>query len=109
VPYAAGQAAGLVQEQAKSMRGKAQQEFNRNNETGGNTIYNDAAALEQARDLLAPREELFTAGKGKRPFAGDEGPSVTYHLRSKHTIPSRASTRFRRATRSRSLRWPSWR
>ncbi|HEV3119432.1 MAG TPA: mucoidy inhibitor MuiA family protein [Gemmataceae bacterium] len=87
VPYA-GQSLDVVQQQAKSLRGKAQHEFNRNNEMGGNTSYNNAAALEQARDLLAPREELF-AGKGRHPLGGDEGPSVTYHLRSKYTIPSR--------------------
>ena len=87
--YTPNAPAELIQQQARSLRGKAQKEFNRNNDTTGNSIYNNAAALEQARDLLAPREELLAAGKGKPGGAGDEGPSVTYHLRSRLSIPSR--------------------
>jgi uncharacterized protein (TIGR02231 family) len=72
------------------MRGKGQAEFNRRNDEGGNWIYNSAAALEQARDLLNPKEELFASNKSKPGVASaDSGPSVTYHLRSALSIPSR--------------------
>jgi uncharacterized protein (TIGR02231 family) len=50
--------------------------------------YNEAAALDQTRELLQPKEMLLAAGK-RSPSGGEEGPSVTYHLRSKLSVPSR--------------------
>ncbi|HEV3081371.1 MAG TPA: mucoidy inhibitor MuiA family protein [Gemmataceae bacterium] len=89
VPYQHEASFGVIQQQAKSLRGKGQQEFNRNNETSGNSIYNNAAALEQAWDLLCSKEDFLAVTKGRPARPGDEGPSVTYHLRGKLTIPSR--------------------
>jgi uncharacterized protein (TIGR02231 family) len=78
-----------LQSKAKVLRGQAQQEFNRKNDQGGNTIYNTAAALEQTRDLLQSKEELLASQKGQGGVVADDGPSVTYHLRGKLSIPSR--------------------
>jgi hypothetical protein len=80
--------ASEVAQQARSLRGKGQQEFNRKNDLIGSTYYNSAAALEQCRDLLAPREELL-AVRGTDRGLGDEGPSVTYHLPTTFSVPSR--------------------
>jgi hypothetical protein len=81
---------GDLRKQARSLRGQAQQEFNRRNDDSGNTIYNNAAALEQAQDLIQTKEELQAANKGKQmSSAVDDGPSVTYHLRSRLSVPSR--------------------
>src|SRR5262249_16897143 len=51
-------------------------------------ILNDAAAWEQTLDLIKSSEELagFKLRKGK---SANEGPSVTYHLKSKLSVPSR--------------------
>src|SRR5262249_47521274 len=80
--------ASEVAQQARSLRGKGQQEFNRKNDLVGSTYYNSAAALEQCRDLLAPREELLAA-RGTVRASGEEGPSVTYHLPTTFSVPSR--------------------
>ncbi len=54
---------------------------------------NEAAALEQNLDLMQSRDEvLANLKKGKGPIAGPagtDGPSVTYHLPNKLTVPSR--------------------
>jgi uncharacterized protein (TIGR02231 family) len=84
-----GQSAGDYAKEAHRLRSQAQKEFAGNKpEEGGKTI-NEAAALEQAKDLLATREE---EAKQAREFraAGKEGPSVTYHLPARLTVPSRA-------------------
>ncbi len=56
-------------------------------QAGGKQV-NDAAALEQYRDLLVSREEL----RKDAPLAGGlvgDGPSVTYRLKTKLSLPSR--------------------
>jgi len=54
---------------------------------------NEAAALEQNLDLMKSRDEVLAdLKKGKGPIAGPagtDGPSVTYHLPNKLTVPSR--------------------
>jgi hypothetical protein len=52
---------------------------------GGKQV-NDAAALEQFRELLVSKEEI---GKDATGTLGD-GPSVTYRLKTKLTLPSRS-------------------
>jgi hypothetical protein len=78
-----------LQKQARSLRGQAQQEFNRKNDQTGNTIYNNAAALEQARDLIQSKEEILAANKPGAGGSADEGPTVTYHLHGRLSVPSR--------------------
>jgi uncharacterized protein (TIGR02231 family) len=85
----ARQGMGMVQQQAQGLRGKAQQEFNRNNDEQGNWIYNTAAALEQAEDLLRAKEELLASGQPAAGRSRYEGPSVTFHLQAKLSVPSR--------------------
>jgi hypothetical protein len=79
----------VIAQQAQSLRGKAQTAFNFKNTIDGENFYNEAAALEQQRDLLQSRDEVL-AKKGKLGrLSADEGPSVTYHLRSRLSVPSR--------------------
>jgi hypothetical protein len=92
----AGRAAGAMQQpppaelakKAKQLRLEAQQFYNFNSiEMGGRTI-NEAAALEQTRDLLAKDEDFKNQAKAGEPEHG-EGPSVTYHLDTPLSVPSR--------------------
>jgi hypothetical protein len=57
-------------------------------------LLNDAAALEQNLDLMRSRDEILAQlKKRKGPALADptntDGPSVTYHLTGKLTVPSR--------------------
>jgi len=56
-------------------------------------LLNEAAAIEQNLDLMRSRDEVLAdqkKGKGSSIGpAGTDGPSVTYHLNSKLTVPSR--------------------
>jgi hypothetical protein len=69
----------------KSGKGKEQQEAQK--------WLNDAAAYEQNLDLIKSREEVLAALKKKGHAAAapttTDGPSVTYHLPNKLTVPSR--------------------
>lgn len=79
--------AGLNQK-AQQLRGEAQSNYIGNNPTFGGKLINDAAALEQNWDLLGRDDDL----KKRSPMVANpagEGPSVTYHLQSALTIPSR--------------------
>jgi Domain of unknown function (DUF4139)/N-terminal domain of unknown function (DUF4140) len=57
-------------------------------------LLNEAAAIEQNLDLMrSPEEVIADKAKKKQPIAvgpaGTDGPSVTYHLPNKLTVPSR--------------------
>jgi hypothetical protein len=57
-----------------------------------NKFLNDAAAYEQNLDLMRSRDEVLAELKKKHAASGPmstDGPSVTYHLNSKLTVPSR--------------------
>ncbi|MBV9122715.1 MAG: mucoidy inhibitor MuiA family protein, partial [Planctomycetes bacterium] len=76
------------EKQALTLRGEAQKAYTGNNVKGGGQLINDAAALEQAKDLLATKEEELK-NKPMSTSGGTEGPSVTYHLGTKLAVPSR--------------------
>jgi uncharacterized protein (TIGR02231 family) len=67
---------------SQQLRKQAQVEMNSNNGTVAWQINNDAAALEQTNELL----QADQAGGDLQPR---EGPSVTYHLKHRLTVPSR--------------------
>ena len=82
-----GQQSMDLQGQARAYRQRAQEELNRNKIQTGNTLANEAAALEQTWHLLVAREE---PGAERNDFNHDiEGPSVTYPLPAQLSIPSR--------------------
>jgi hypothetical protein len=73
---------------AKDLRRRAQQELNQRKGRAGNEIWNYAGALDQARDLVLNPEGRIS-GKEKPRASQNEGPSVTYHLNARLTVPSR--------------------
>ncbi len=93
-----GRDSRMFRDQSRELRKKAQEELiGQRVETGQNFI-NAAAALEQADELLAKKDEKEgkledkeQRGEGELAAATTihEGPSVTYHLRSPLTVPSR--------------------
>jgi hypothetical protein len=83
------EAAETYSRNAESLRGRAQQELNFKRMGEGDLLFNEAAAWEQARDLVVSAQEKSLV-KGLFARSGqNEGPSVTYHLASKLTVPSR--------------------
>src|SRR5262249_43488480 len=79
-----------VNEALKSLRQQAQQVGNRKNDNNSAEIWNYAGALEQARDLVLADEQKASAGKRLPARAENhEGPSVTYQLPSRLSVPSR--------------------
>ncbi len=86
----------MYRDQSRELRQKAQRELIVNNPEGGKAFINEAAALEQADELLARKDDRDEKAEPQQAFkmadaatATHEGPSVTYHLRSRLTIPSR--------------------
>lgn len=82
--------ASELNETARVLRQQAQVEQNQKKESGANEIWNYAGALEQARDLALADDLAKPSGKIAAIRAPrNEGPSVTYHLNAKLTVPSR--------------------
>jgi hypothetical protein len=79
-----------VNDALKQLRAQAQEEGNRKKDKDSIETWNYAAALEQARDLVLLDDQKAT-GKGlpHQPPSHNEGPSVTYHLAAKLSVPSR--------------------
>jgi uncharacterized protein (TIGR02231 family) len=74
-----------LEEQSKHLRARAQKDFNEKQMGRGISLYNSAAALDQSWELLNPE----AAVKRGCALAVREGPSVTYHLATQLTVPSR--------------------
>ena len=85
----------MFRDQSRELRKKAQAELIGNRAEAGQNFINEAAALEQADELLAKKDDKAEDQKPDRAGALaaattiHEGPSVTYHLRSRLTVPSR--------------------
>ncbi len=78
-----------LNELSRNLRNFAQRELNKKGEeVAGNDLWNAAGALEQARDLVLNLEET-SKRKGMGRGTKNEGPSVTYRLNAKLTVPSR--------------------
>ncbi len=75
-----------LDQQARGLQQQAQSNFNSQNVDLGNTQANQSAAIESYRDLVADRAE--TAGRAVADAAAF-GPSVTYRLKAKLTVPAR--------------------
>jgi hypothetical protein len=76
-------------EAARGLRSEAQKDVNVKNSQRGNEIYNYAAALEQARDLVLVADEKKTGAGHLASSNKNEGPSVTYALPHRISVPSR--------------------
>jgi len=78
-----------IQEQSTNLRAQSRDNYNGKNTTLGSQLANEAAALEQFRDLLAVREEIVKTDGFSTGIIGN-GPSVTFRLKNKLTLPSRS-------------------
>lgn len=77
-----------IETQAKGLRGMAAANSVQQKAAEAGKNWNDAAALEQFRDLLLSREQV-TRSDLIMDLNG-EGPSVVYPIRTKLTLPSRS-------------------
>jgi uncharacterized protein (TIGR02231 family) len=76
--------------QAGGQRAMAQQEYLKKDVGNAARLYNEAAALESNWELLHSTREELLAMRGLRPRnSAEEGPSVTYHIPTKLSVPSR--------------------
>jgi len=78
---------GANVQQAQSLRGKARQEYNSKNSMAGGDLINQASALEQTNEILSIAQKDDQQKQGGR--VAHEGQSVTYHLDTRLTVPSR--------------------
>jgi uncharacterized protein (TIGR02231 family) len=78
-------------DKAQQLRRAARDALNANQSDEGWVGNNSAAALEQANELLAQLDDDSAAGAELKRIArvAREGPSVTYHLKTHLTVPSR--------------------
>ena len=74
--------------QSQNLRQEAQDNFNTKNPVFGNSLANEAAALDQYRDLILSDAEIKQSELDGIPNEG--GPSVTYRLDTKVSLPSRS-------------------
>lgn len=100
------QAGGLmnfkqIEQQSQQLRGKAQQEYNANRALDAAKTINDAAALEQWCDIaMLNDQDQDRLNLGSDELASfKEGPTVTYNLPSKLSIPSRRDEQVLQMTR----------
>jgi uncharacterized protein (TIGR02231 family) len=75
------------QQRALAERQQGQQAFNREDMKGGNFAYNSAAARVQQMELIASDDAAASA-------PASAGATVSYHLSTRHTIPSRNDQQF---------------
>jgi len=75
-----------LEDQVRSLRNKAQKDFNEKKQSSGVGLFNTAAALDQSWELLNP-DQAVQRGCA---LAVREGPTVTYAIKSKLVLPSRA-------------------
>ncbi len=74
---------------SKDLRRQVADNYREKKEQAAGDLANNAAALEQFRDLFAGKEEMISAAAAPEGAVG-EGPSVTYKLPTRLTIPSRS-------------------
>ena len=82
--------------QAEAFRGQAREALVGNDGQAGGALLNQAAALDQAEELLAVRDDP----KAKGGAAPTEGPGVTYRLKARQSVPSRSEPQLVEVGRS---------
>jgi hypothetical protein len=89
VTFNPDQGQGKLAKEAEMFRKKALDEANKQNFKDAGKYLNSAAALDLNCELQKTKEELQAEQiKGLRS-THDEGPSVTYHLANRYSVPSR--------------------
>ena len=87
-PYGRANAKDLG-EAVQQLKKQAQDESNMRNTMAANDFFNYAGNLDQARDLTLDAHDVVKALTKNTRAPKNEGPSVTFHLASKLTIPNR--------------------
>jgi uncharacterized protein (TIGR02231 family) len=84
-----------LEDQVRSLRTKAQKDFNQKKSATGLALFNTAAALDQSWELLNQEAAV------RRGCASTvrEGPNVAYHLNTRLTLPSRTEEQSLEVTR----------
>jgi uncharacterized protein (TIGR02231 family) len=85
VPGGRAPDAADLEGQIRSLRAKAQQDFNERKPSGAIGLFNTAAALDQGFELLNPDAAI----KRGCALAMMEGPTVTYQINTALAVPSR--------------------
>jgi len=78
-----------LEKMSKELREQVAGNYAQKKEAEASKLQNDAAALEQFSDLFVSGESFIAADVRPVP-GGNDGPSVTYLLKPKLTIPSRS-------------------
>jgi hypothetical protein len=86
-------------DQSQQLKRQAQEEANMRNSMLANDILNYAGNLEQARDLTLDSHEVVKPLTRGTRGPKNEGPSVTYHLKSRLSVPSRNDEQVIEVTR----------
>jgi hypothetical protein len=84
---------------AKQLRSQAAEEWNKKQELQSNLLVNEAAALEQAEDILNAEDRIAKKGKQIARASNRDGPSVSYHLKPRLSVPSRNDEQVLEVTR----------
>jgi len=87
-PRAGQTSAEEVKKAVDQLRKEAQRTANLRNDKDANELSNYAAVLEQAQELSMTQQKTKRSEGGARAVR-NEGPSVTYHLASRFSVPSR--------------------
>jgi hypothetical protein len=77
-----------LEKESKNLRGQVAGNYAQKKGEAAEKLQNDAAALEQFCDLFVSSDEFIKADYRPVP-GGNDGPSVTYVLKPRLTIPSR--------------------
>ncbi len=83
------QTADFYKNQALSLRADAMTLGNSGDWKEAERLLNEAAAADQTLDLMKSRDELVRPSTKRLAGKSNDGPSVTYHLPHKLSIPSR--------------------
>ncbi len=78
-----------LDKKSNSLRQESKANYDSKNPHFAAQQQNDAAAIEQFRDLLVTKDDMAKSGGLQDNLLGD-GPSVTYRLKTKLTLPSRS-------------------
>jgi hypothetical protein len=85
----ANQSVAELGRKARELRGRAQAELNYKGQAAGTQLFNEAAAVETACELVVSATEKPLAKGLLAKSSSNEGPSVTYHLPARLSVPSR--------------------
>jgi uncharacterized protein (TIGR02231 family) len=89
-----------VFKESQRLRKQSAETYNQKKGEEGGKLINDAAALEQANEILLLEKEDITARRNKQQGSSvREGQSVTYHLTNKLSVPSRNEEQVIEVTR----------